>query len=510
MLANMPVTDWISLAACIGHLALALVVLLRGAGNPLRVPLVLISLDFFVWNFAQWAHRTSGNEMWHWLDTTFSPIGPPLVFHFVTVFVGRSRKLRPVVIAAFAGFGVLSLWSASGFFGSELVELIDRKVWWSNTFLVLLGPTVAATVALLVSHLRRATTFTEQMSTRLLIAAVIVGNLLGATELWEQVFPAGGLGNVGTLASTVLVAIIVLRYRLLPKSTSVLLPLYALTVGVLGVFSYLVVFSLLGAHIALLVFGTSIITLVLAVAARDIFAAVATSREQTRQLATLGRFSAQLAHDVRNPLSALKGALQFLLEERDQGRSIDGRRDFIELSLEQVDRIEALVAKYQRLGAVTPDSKPVILNELLSSVWAGIQSARDVSSVTPRIELTDSIPECRADSDLLGVAVQNVILNALDAMPDGGTLTLQTRTEGEETVIVVTDTGIGMDSREQERAFDDFFTTKANGSGLGLGFVQRVVAAHGGELELDSQPGTGTTVRIRLPNAIPMSPGEPA
>ncbi|OGR11116.1 MAG: hypothetical protein A2341_21860 [Deltaproteobacteria bacterium RIFOXYB12_FULL_58_9] len=496
----MPLTDWISLMACMGHLALAVVVLLKGRGNPLRFPLVLMSLDFFVWNFAQTAHRLSGEPMWDWIDTTFSPLGPPLVFYFVTVFVGRSRKLRPIVIVAFAGFGILSLASAAGFFGQEVVELINRKLWWSHAFLIGLGPIVAATIALLIQHLRSATTFDEQMSTRLLIAAMIVGNLLGATELWEQVFPAAGLGNVGTLASTVLVAIIVLRYRLFPRRASTVLPLYALTVGALGVLGYLVVFSLLGSDIALLVFATTIVTLVLAVAARDLFATVTSTWEQTRYLATLGRFSAQLAHDVRNPLSAMKGALQFLLEEQDQGRSIDSRRDFVELSMQQVERIERLITKYQRLGAVSPDPTAIDLNELISSVWAGVQSGRNVEGLKVDVELADDLPGLTADADLLGVAVQNVILNALDAMPDGGTLTVKTRLEaGEQVAIVVSDDGVGMDSRQQERAFDDFHTTKADGSGLGLGFVKRVLASHGGRVVLQSQPGTGTTVRLTLP-----------
>ncbi len=133
-------------------------------------------------------------------------------------------------------------------------------------------------------------------------------------------------------------------------------------------------------------------------------------------------------------------------------------------------------------------------------MWAGVQSGRNVEGLKVDVELADDLPGLTADADLLGVAVQNVILNALDAMPDGGTLTVKTRLEaGEQVAIVVSDDGVGMDSRQQERAFDDFHTTKADGSGLGLGFVKRVLASHGGRVVLQSQPGTGTTVRLTLP-----------
>jgi signal transduction histidine kinase len=504
----MPLSDWMSVTACTGHLALAVVVLLRGSGSPLRFPLVLLNVSLFVWGFAQWAYRMSEEPLWDWLETTSSPLHPPLMLWFTVRFVGRFRQLKPFLIAFFCGWGGMAVVSAASLLVPELDAWIQREQWWSHAYLVGLVPTVAATIVLLAQHLRQVTALEEQVSTRLLLAAVLVGNLLGATELWangrteESTFlQGGGLGNVGTLAATVLLAIVVLRYRLFQNRPTSLVPLYALTVGLLGVLGYLAVFSLLRADLALLIFGTTIVTFVLAIAARDLFTTTTSVRERTRHLATLGRFSAQLAHDVRNPLSALKGSLQFLLEEREQGRSIDSRRDFLELSMEQIARIEALIVKYQRLGAVAPDSMPVDLNNLILSVWSGVQSARDVAGIQEERKLQDNLPSCCADSDLLGVALQNVILNALDAMPGGGTLTLRSFSHGNNTVVEVADTGTGMDYRDREQVFDDFFTTKTDGSGLGLGFVKRVVQAHGGNLDLDSQKGLGTTVRLELPHA---------
>ena len=113
------------------------------------------------------------------------------------------------------------------------------------------------------------------------------------------------------------------------------------------------------------------------------------------------------------------------------------------------------------------------------------------------------MPECDADADLVGGALENLVRNAVEAMPDGGTLRIVTRAEraGEQTdlVLSVEDTGVGMDARRAERAFDDFFTTKPTGTGLGLAFVRRVALAHGGTASLTSDVGKGTRVELRLP-----------
>lgn len=174
------------------------------------------------------------------------------------------------------------------------------------------------------------------------------------------------------------------------------------------------------------------------------------------------------------------------------------------LCLEQSERIEALIVKYQRLGRVSAEVTPVDVNRLMREIWVGVAAARAPSDVRPELDLADDLPPCRVDPDLLGVAVQNVLVNALEAMPNGGTLRVKTCAETDEQgvgtlSVVITDSGMGMDSRQLERVLDDFYTTKAAGSGLGLGFSERVVQAHGGHLRLRSQPGRGTTVRIELP-----------
>ena len=120
--------------------------------------------------------------------------------------------------------------------------------------------------------------------------------------------------------------------------------------------------------------------------------------------------------------------------------------------------------------------------------------------------LHGELPPYAMDEDLIEGALDNVIQNALKAMPDGGVLTVRTEVSAglhEALIVTVQDTGCGMDARQLQRAFDDFYTTRQDGSGLGLAFVRRVVEAHGGEVKLSSTLGEGTTVTIELPYRDP-------
>src|SRR6185369_9547469 len=221
------------------------------------------------------------------------------------------------------------------------------------------------------------------------------------------------------------------------------------------------------------------------------------------KLVALGRFSEQLAHDLRNPLAALKGAIQFLLVEREKGRSLDDQQPFLKLMLEQVERTSSVVEAYQRIAKVEPIRVATSLNHLVEGVLA-LQRFASTSHVSVRAALEPSLPECEVDAALVETSLENLLRNAFDAMPEGGAISVETQTELGESgalgvALVVRDQGHGMDARVLERATDQFFTTKAAGSGLGLSFVARVARAHQGRLELSSQVGACTTVRLWMP-----------
>jgi two-component system NtrC family sensor kinase len=119
--------------------------------------------------------------------------------------------------------------------------------------------------------------------------------------------------------------------------------------------------------------------------------------------------------------------------------------------------------------------------------------------VESKMELGSDVPEIAADPDLLHRVLSNLVLNAIDAMPQGGTLTMRTRRNDGGVELQVSDSGTGLTPEECERLFTPYYTSKHHGTGLGLAIVQSVVSDHGGRISVDSAPGRGTTFRIELP-----------
>jgi len=447
---------------------------------------VLLCINVFAWSFADLAWGLTGNRTWRTFDTAVSWLTPPLGLQFVIAFVGRTRRLRPLLVVSYLFFAQLPFWADTP--------------GWDLVFLSGVVPLVGIGLWLLLTHLRRTKDPKEIAATRFMLISLGVGGLLGSSDLWyDHVGLGSSLANVSMFASTALATIVVTRLKLVRGETPSKLGLVAFGAALLGLLAYLSVVRWLGTHTAITLLTTATALIAVTAVAREVLLAQQVQRERTANLATLGRFSQQMAHDFKNPLAALKGALQFLKEEQRQGRSLSDHHDFLELMLDQVDRLHRVVDQYQRMGRVEPVRSAADLNELVRNVLA-LQPA----SATERIEvvtaLASSLPSCHLDPDLITTAFENLVQNAFEAMPDGGTLTVRTGNADDGVVVVsVTDSGMGMDARQVEHAFDEFYTTKAQGTGLGLPFVRRVAEAHGGRATLQSGIGKGTTIRIELP-----------
>jgi two-component system sensor histidine kinase HydH len=425
--------------ACAGHLAFALMLWLRRGQGSIAFTLSLLFLDTFVWTFAALVYTLTRVPAWHWLDHAFASFLPVLTVQVVAGFVGRRRALVGTLRVLFGLALAIALLSAHG-------------AWWWR---LLLGYAIGCTLlcsALLLRHLRATRDATERRRSVALLVAVLFGTLLASTDLWVEHVPGvPRLTDIGMLLTLMLVAACVLRLELLGQA----LPPPESAADRLG------------------------------------------------KLVSLGRFSEQLAHDLKNPLAALKGSVQFLLVEHEQGRSLDAQAPFLRLMLEQVERTSRVVDAYQRLASVQPIKEATSLNELVADVL-GMQRFASTPDIAVRSRLEASLPPCQLDAELMQTTLENLLRNAFDAMPQGGAITVETRaatgaggTPGIS--LEVRDEGVGMDARVLERATDQFFTTKATGTGLGLNFAERVARAHQGNLELSSEVGRGTTVRLWLP-----------
>jgi two-component system sensor histidine kinase HydH len=494
---------WVTLAACAGELALALITLLRGAPSRLALPLALLSLDLFFWNFATLAYEISGIPAWHWLDHATSPLSAPLALHFAIIFAGRRRQLRWIIALAYAAFGLVSAASALAFWFDWGRAFTDSP-FWAGAHLGLLVPVVLLGVGCLILHLRRSTDPDERSRTRLLLAGFTALAVLGSTELLGALrLPVPGLGSIGVLACNALM-VGALRFRLLERTVKSAIVWNALWLAALGVGAYVAIFRFRGTPVAMVVLGFATLLFALAGAAMQLRTSLAIRRERLERMATLGRFSTQMAHDLKNPLAALKGAAQYLMEELRRRKPASSEADLVTLMLEQIDRMAGVLDQYQRIARIEPEFAPLQVNEVVREVLALQPFASAAERVCVRAELDEGLPPCLADRQLLSGALENVVRNAFEAMPLGGELTVRTRRDGDDRlVIAVRDNGEGMNPRTEERAFDDFFTTKPQGTGLGLTFARRVAEAHGGDILLTSREGLGTVVSIEIPLRAP-------
>jgi signal transduction histidine kinase len=495
--------------SCIGLLALALLGIWRSGGSPLGLRLSLLCLSLFSWQLAQLAEALTGGTEWHALNVSISPLSVPLALDFTLAFTGRLRERARTRFACWAGYSVLAL------LGGPLSLLVPGlrgfggSPPWAWLYLLGLLLVSAQVAALLLRHLRTASETAERRRASLLLFALLLGALSGATDLFSDVWPQlPSLAPLGLFAASATTALVALRLRLLDHELPLPVGLLALGLGCLGVLVHVWAFRLLGPSAGVLLLGSAALALPVFAATRSLATAAAERRARVSQLALLGRLSAQMAHDLKNPLAALKGAAQFVEEEAARGQGGAGSLRFLRLMIDQIDRLEQVTERYQRLSRVEARLEPLALNALATAVLALQPFA--AGPVRVRSELAPLLPDCHGDHALLAAALENLLRNALEAMPEGGTVTVRTGLQHGSLFLSVEDDGPGMDPRTRERAFDDFFTTKAQGSGLGLPFVRRVAEAHAGEVQLLPARPRGTLVRLSLPLPAPRAEGAAA
>lgn len=212
------------------------------------------------------------------------------------------------------------------------------------------------------------------------------------------------------------------------------------------------------------------------------------------QLATLGEMGAVIAHEVRNPLSGIKGYAQLLQERIPEGDA----HAFAGVIVEESIRLEGLVQNLLTLSRVDRIDGSASIAQVCSRCVGLLEAEADRQGVILHRAVTDGL--CAAcPPERLEQLVLNLLTNALQAMPQGGRLDLAASRNGAVAEIIISDTGSGIPEGLLERVFDPFYTTKARGSGLGLAICRRIAEGCGGGITVSSRPGTGTEVRVTLP-----------
>jgi PAS domain S-box-containing protein len=215
------------------------------------------------------------------------------------------------------------------------------------------------------------------------------------------------------------------------------------------------------------------------------------------RLAYLGEFSSTLAHEIRNPLAGIKTTAQALSEELEEK---DPRKEYIDRIVKEIDRLNDLLrtffsfAKPKRLDCI-----PCRIQDIIREVKGLLAKEAERNRVTIKEMYADTLPLVPLDANQMQQVFINLFLNALQAMPEGGKLTVEIDQRDSWVQVKIKDTGKGIASDHLTKIFDPFFTTKSKGLGLGLAITQKILKGHGGTIAVESIPGEGTTFILDLP-----------
>lgn len=214
------------------------------------------------------------------------------------------------------------------------------------------------------------------------------------------------------------------------------------------------------------------------------------------ELASIGQLAASIAHELRNPLSSIKGAAQFLMKEQKDAAS----KEFLGIIVDEVNGLNKLTTQFLDFARpLQMELSETNINESISKVTKLMQHVLNESKITIQLNLDEKNNYIQADSAQIEQVLKNILINSIQAMPKGGNIELETNFDGHGVKLLITDSGYGISEDKLEKIFQPFFTTKTKGTGLGLSVVKKIIGNHGGSIAIDSAYGEGVRVSIYLP-----------
>lgn len=219
--------------------------------------------------------------------------------------------------------------------------------------------------------------------------------------------------------------------------------------------------------------------------------------KRSERLFALGQLSAGLAHEIRNPLASIAGAAGILQRNTDlEPKNLE----CLEIITKECQRLNRLLGNFLDFARPrTPHFQQIDITPVLGSVLDLARHAPGKKQIELRTNIAAQLPSVESDPELLKQVLLNLVMNAIQAMPDGGEVVVSAAPQHERMLIQVTDGGTGIKPENLDRIFDPFFTTKDNGSGLGLSVAHQIVEQHGGMLTAAANPDRGTTFTVSLP-----------
>ena len=243
-----------------------------------------------------------------------------------------------------------------------------------------------------------------------------------------------------------------------------------------------------------------VVSLLLAVVGRKQERLIAANEQlaHSEKVATLGRVAAQVAHEVRNPLAGLLLYSEHLKSKLD-GKAQNGEAQLVDKIIDTINNLTATTEQILNFARpVTLAPKHLDLNGVAQDVTQLLSTEITARKIETKLELAPSPVAGMLDEPSIRAATLNLVLNAVQAMSQGGVLTISTGRSGDKVWMEIKDTGVGMTPAQVKEIFEPFKTTKSRGLGLGMPYAQKIIHQHGGQITVESRPEKGTQVRIEL------------
>lgn len=497
----------LSIVTAVGFLAMSVAALLRGRRHPTTQPFAQLTAALGAYKLFEPVSDFSGDPSWDLLEDVAATLAAPPALAVFAAYIGMSRRLRWAHRGGLVYFGLVA-----GLHGLQPwlppVLALD-KAEWATAMLGGLVPPFLGLFVLGVQHWKLSAPQTRTQ-TQLLAATLLLGIGGVCTDLLSMIgYPVPRLSDFGLVLSVFPLGWVAFRSDLIHQSKGAL----AIALAVAGVASGVAqvsAYALAGTRLGLFALGSAASTLLIIASVRPLLTGHGEAKLRSRYLTTMGRLSDQMAHDLRNPLSAILGSVQVLQEELRRTSASPTALRYLGLIEAQARRMNRAVEDYKRMGRVEPRFRCIRVESLVRECLNSFRVVADERAQV-HLHISEPLPQVRADPELLQAALDNLLRNALESFEAGGgniwvSLSVRRNWVHAQLRLEVRDDGPGMDPSVAERAFDEVFTTKASGSGLGLSYVARVAEVHEGRTFLDSRPGRGTRVGLELP--VPTSPDE--
>jgi signal transduction histidine kinase len=430
---------YLALVVVLINFVYAILTLARTSRTNTYILFALICVSNIFWNLGDFMIYLTGNRAWYYFSRVGSSMLPALMFHFIIDLVEFRPKRLAWVRIPYVLSGLFAFMAFGAMFHPAGRSFMDGGL-RNLLYIVFLAPVLLLGIGVIRKGIRRTKLKDQQARLRHILIAAVIGVFTGLTETVQFLnLPIPSLGHLGCLAYSSLLAFSVFKHR----------------------------------------------------AAYDVLT------QMKDRLESLGEMAAGISHEIRNPLTSIKGASDLLWGEL-KSLDLPRAREYHDIIREEIDRLNHILLNFQYFTRPLKIEKELIpVNEIIRKTVRLAETAP--ATIKIRQELSGNSPKVKVDASLLKQVFLNLIKNAEEACGPEGEIVIKTETLPPWFRISFSDNGPGISAENFDRIFEPFFTTKSAGMGMGLAICRRIMLAHGGELDAKNRLPNGAEFTILLP-----------